>query len=127
MLYTTVVDGSVAKFTAGWKDLDPGLLRSIDSGTAITTDRMAFNYYFKRYPDFVLGLTDVPGEKIITSFEEFAEVVHRHSDVSLVTYRAHFYDESWVNVRIREYVEREFERVDDGQDDRRIMVYRARR
>jgi len=126
MLHATVADSSVAKFQ-NWKDLDPEVLRSVWSGTAITTDRWGFNYYFKQYPDFVLGVEDRPGEKIVTNIEEFAEVVRRYPDVSLVTYRAHFHNDAFVDAQIREYVQREMERIDDGRDDVRIMVFRARR
>jgi uncharacterized membrane protein len=126
MLHATVADSSVAKFQ-NWKNLDPEMLLSVSSSTAITTDRWGFNYYFKQYPDFVLGVEDLPGDKILRNVEEFAEVVRRYPDVSLVTYRAQFYNDVFVSAQIREYVQEEMERIDDGQDDARIMVFRSRR
>jgi hypothetical protein len=120
----TVADTSVVRFI-NWKDLDPALVRTISRGTTMTTDRLRFSYYFKRHPDFVLGVDDVPGDHIINNLEEFKKALSQHPDLYFVTHKLHISRDAFVSPEIREFISRELERIDQEADGR-IMVFMGR-
>lgn len=121
----TVLDTSVPTFE-DWKGLDPVMIETVTSGPSVTTDRLRFNYYFKRYPSYVIDASDVDhagGEVIIATLADLEKVIARHPDLYLVTYDKHIYRDAFVSAEVRAYILRELDRVDD-EADKRIMVFR---
>lgn len=122
----TVLDTSVPKFS-NWKDLDPALIQAVNAGTSITTERYRFNYYFGKYPDFVLDVSDVRrlgGERMIVDVADMEKVVSLHPGLHLVTYNQQFFNDAFVSPEIRAYVLERLPRTDDESDER-IMVFRS--
>ncbi len=121
----SVLDTSVPKF-ANWKDLDPAMVESVRQGVSVTTERLGFNYYFGKYPSYVIDASDVDhwgGDVVIVTLAELERVLARYPDLHLVTYAQHLNHDAFVGQEVRAYILSEMERVDKGPDAH-IMVFR---
>ena len=112
---------------ADWKDLDRPVVEAVQGSHSVTTDRLRFTYYFDQLPDRVIEATDVNyggGDVMIVVLDDLLSALDQHSEVYVVTHENHFYNDAFVGPDLREFMAREMERVDDGQDELRIMIFR---
>ena len=124
----TILDTSVPKFS-NWKGLDPTLIQAVQRGPSLTTERWGFNYYFGKYPDYIIEASALDSSKdavLITSLDELEKVVAQNPDFYLVTYKQELDHDAFVTPPMRDYILHELERVDHGPDIH-IMVFRKPR
>ncbi len=110
---------------ADWENLDPVLIESVVSNNSITTDRFRFNYYFDRFPDYVIATSDPEydgDERIIRNLQDLLNALDKFPDVYVVTHSAHLFNNAFVGPDIRDYLLDEMHRIDPG-DDLKIMTF----
>jgi len=119
-------DTAVAKFP-DWKNLDRGLVQTVSHATAITTDRWGFSYYFAGNPIILDSGQLEADENVIRTLDDYRRISARHPVHYLVTYASNLNSPAFVSPELRDYILREMDRVDDQKNDKRIMVFAARR
>ena len=68
--------------------------------------------------------TMTAGEMMIVALPDLLEALQGPEDTYVVTHSKHFFNDVFVGPELRAYVLKEMERVDDAEDDLRVMIFR---